>query len=87
MIYDWFKLFNRTDFLATGLVSRTLTLTLEGIGNREVLITKGDFLGVTYEGVFLAIGITDDSPFEFDLMALYVDENEDVWLGLNGREE
>lgn len=87
MIYDWFPIFNRATFLATGLVSRTLTLTLEGIGNREILVTLGDYLGVTYEGVFLVIDLNDKNPFEFDLMAVYVDADDNVWLGLNGREE
>ena len=86
MIFDWFNLFNLTEFMATGLVSRTLTRTLEGIGNRDILITSGDFVGITYEGVFLCIDMADQNPFVMDGCAVYVDEDDNVWLGVNGRE-
>lgn len=82
MIYLWFKLFNRTEFIATGLVSRTYSLNLEGLGQKDILVTQGDTLGMTYEGVFLSLrdGAT---RFDFDGHSMYVDvATNDVYLGI-----
>lgn len=82
MQYTWFKIFNRTEFNALGLVSRTYTLNLAGIGEKDILVTKGLAVGMLYEGVFLSLELNDKNPFEFDGHAAYVDENEDVYLGI-----
>ena len=86
MIYDYYKIFNKTEFEALDLVSKTYTLDLEGIGESEILVTKGVELGITYDGVFLSLNMNDENPFEFDDHAIYIDANDDVWLGVNGRE-
>lgn len=82
MQYTWFKIFNRTEFNALGLVSRTYTLNLDGVGEKDILVTKGLALGMLYEGVFLSLELNDKNPFEFDDHAIYVDENDDVYLGI-----
>lgn len=82
MQYTWFKIFNRTEFNALGLVSRTYTLNLDGVGEKDILVTKGLALGMLYEGVFLSLELNDKNPFEFDDHAIYVDENDDVFLGV-----
>lgn len=79
--YTWFYLFNAAEFEALGLISRTITVNLDGIGLKKVLITKGSKLGITYEGVFLAIGTADRNPFSIDGLAVYRDELDQVWLG------
>lgn len=86
MIYDWFKIFNYASFSAGALVSQTLTINFEGIGEKQVLITKGNYISVTYAGVFLPVEMSDKNPFAFDGLAVYRDpETDDVYLGLNGR--
>ncbi len=87
MIRDWFKIFNLTDFTATGLISRTYTLVLEGIGQKDILVTKGELTGITYEGVFLGINLNNRNPFGRDGYAVYLDANNDVWLGIDPPEE
>lgn len=83
MNYNWFKIFNLTEFNATGLVSRKYTLNLEGIGEKTILVTKGVAVGMTYEDVFLSLELNDKNPFEFEGHAIYVDsESNDVYLGL-----
>lgn len=82
MNYDWYNLFNKTEFEAEDLTSRTLTLDLEGVGVSEVLVTKGNMLGITYQGVFLPINLDDKNPFDFEGYAVYLDENDDVHLGI-----
>lgn len=89
MIFTWFKIFNLTEFNATGLVSRTYTVILEGLGQKEILVTKGELVSMTYEGFFLPIQLNSKNPFvkESDAEgevahAVYVAGNNDVYLGI-----
>lgn len=86
MIYDWYKIINRADFEATGLVSRNLSLILDGIGLVTVMVTKGRLYSLVYAGNFLPIGVTEDNPFEMDGFASYLSVDDDIYLGVNGRE-
>jgi hypothetical protein len=82
MIFDWYRLLNQTEFLATGLYSRTLSLNLEGQGFKDVLVTKGMAIGIKYEDVFLSVNLNERNPFVFESHAVYLDENGDIWLGV-----
>lgn len=82
-MYKWFKIFNNTEFLATGLVSRTYTFNLETVGQKDILATNsGDNVGITYNGKFLIIGLNGNNPFSFEGHAVYLDSNNDVFLGI-----
>lgn len=81
MQYNWFKIFNRTEFEALGLVSRTYTLNLQGIGQKEILVTKAATLSMVYDDVFLSLDLSDN-PFEFESLAIYQDAVNDVYLGV-----
>lgn len=81
-IYKWFYIFNAQDFSDTGLVQRTYTVNLDGIGVKEILVTKGNYTGMLYEGVFLPLRMNDQNPFEFDGYAIWIDdETRNVFLG------
>ncbi len=82
MIYTWFYIFNTTELDDLDLISKKVTLNLEGIGQKEILITKAIGYGITYEGVFLSLNLNDKNPFEFDGHAIYVDESNNVFLGI-----
>lgn len=87
MIYRWFKIFNTNEFDALNLVSKTYTFVLEGIGLKSVLVTKGMGYGITYDGVFLSLNLNDLNPFEFDGHAIYVDADDNVYLGIEVPDE
>ena len=87
MVYQWFKIFNRAEFLALDLTSKTYTLLLEGIGTKDFLVTNGVSVGVTYEDIFLAVELNDENPFEFADHAIYIDASEDVYFGFLVEEE
>lgn len=80
-MYDWYKIFSLPEFLATGLVSRTYTLVLEDIGEKDILVTQGLYVGVTYDDVFIPLQFAGRNPHIRDGRAVFVDENQDVWLG------
>lgn len=82
MIYTWFKIFNKDEFEDLDLVSRTYSLNLSGVGTKDILVTKGIGVGMTYDGVFLSLELEDQNPFEFEDKAIYIDENNDVYLGV-----
>jgi hypothetical protein len=83
MNYNWFKIFNRTEFDALELTSKTYTLFLEGVGEKDILVTKGNYYGMTYEGIFLCLQMGDVNPYVMDGHAAYLDEaTDDVYLGL-----
>lgn len=82
MIYKWFKIFNTAEFDALDLVSKTYTFILEGVGQKDILVTKGVTYGMTYEGVFLSLNMIDHNPFEFDGHAIFIDGDDNVYLGI-----
>lgn len=87
MTYLWFKIFNTAEFDALGLVSKTYTYDLEDIGEKDFLVTKGVTYGITYEGVFLSLEMSDLNPFPFEGFALYLDEDQNVWFGIEQDED
>lgn len=82
MIYDWYKIINKTEFIAAGLPSRELTLILEGKGQVTVLVTQGRLFSLIYDGVMLSTDVTAENPFSFGGYAAYLDDNQDLWLGI-----
>lgn len=82
MMFDWYKVINRAEFIATGLVSRELEVVLEGVGSKTILVAIGNAFSITVDDVFLAIGVTTENPFVFSDRAIYIDANDDVWYGI-----
>lgn len=82
MTYDWFKIFNKAEFEALDLVSKEYVLKLEGKGEKSIFAFKGSSVSIQYEGVFLTINLHDKNAFEFDGHAVYLAENDDVYLGV-----
>ena len=81
MQYRWFKIFNRTEFEALGLPSRTYTVNLQGVGQRDILVTKGALIGVVFDEVFLTLDL-NGNPFAMDDRAIYEDALNDVYVGI-----
>lgn len=88
MIYDWYLIFNKAEFEAAGLVSRTVSVFLEDIGEKEVLITKGNELGVLYEDTFLMVNFEENNPWAISPYAVFWDEEtDDVYLGIESEDQ
>lgn len=83
MIFMWYRIFNLTAFLDTLLVSRVYQLELENIGIKDILVTNGKTVSLTYEDVMLSINLNGKNPFIFEGHAVYLDSaTQDVYLGL-----
>lgn len=87
MNYDWYKVINRAEFEALDIPSREVELILEGIGMKTVLVVRGNFVSLVYDGVMLAPGMLDRNPFAFDSYAAYEDAAGDLWLGIEVDED
>ncbi len=79
-IYTAFKIFNLDEFNALDLVSKEYPVNLEGIGFRSILVTKGNYVSMLFDGNLLSLGLTTN-PFVFNGYAIFQDPNNDVWLG------
>ncbi len=83
MEFDWYNLFSLPEFLATDLVSKKLNVVLEARGETEILITRGNTVALNIGGVFLPVSFEDRNPYIYpgDTHAVFLDEDENVWLG------
>lgn len=81
-MFNWYQVFNRQAFLDTDLVSREFDLFIEGVGQKTVLVTRGVGVSMLYDGAFMMIGLNDKNPFRIGEYAAFVDEVDDVWLGI-----
>lgn len=86
-MYNWFKIFNTDEFDALGLVSKNYEVTLDGVGLKNVLVTKGIGYGMTCDDVFVAVEMNGTNPTEFDGLASYIATNGDVYLGFEVADE
>lgn len=86
MIYDWYKLFNKTEFEATGLVQRKLILQLEDRGIVEFILNRGNTTSVMYSGVLMPVKFRNKNPFVVDTYAVYEDDENNVWFGFEADE-
>lgn len=80
--FNWYRLFNLEDFEDQEVVSIEKTVFFEGVGEKNILITKGNEVSVLFDETFLTIGLNDANPFRYDERAIYLDELDDVWLGI-----
>lgn len=80
MLYNWYRIFSLSEFLATNLVSKVYSLELEGIGLKDILVTQGNLISITYDDVMLSLNLNGKNPFEFEGKAIYL-KGDDVYLG------
>lgn len=87
MNFDWYKIINKTEFESLDLVSREIQVVLDPYGLKNILITKGNLFSVLIDDVFLSVELNDRNPFVMDERAIYIDPNNDVWVGFQVPEE
>jgi hypothetical protein len=80
--YDAYKLINLDDFNNLDLTSRKLTVLLGVLGEKEILVTKGNNISILYDDVFLSVDLNEKNPFEFENYSVFLDPNNDIWLGI-----
>lgn len=82
MQFIWFRLFNATEFDDLDLVSKEYTVNLDGVGEKKFLVTRGDLISILYDDVLLSLNMNDQNPFYFEGLAVFVNEVDDVFIGI-----
>lgn len=80
-MWDWYNIFNLTEWLATGLISRKLSIFLEGRETKEILITQGNETAIQVDDLFLPLNFQGKNPWKEGTTAVWVDADNNVWLG------
>lgn len=80
--YNWYKIFNLGEFEEDDFVSDQFDVTLEAIGTKTILVSKGFHVCVLYDGVLFPLKFNDENPYVRDTQAVYVDAAQDVWIGI-----
>jgi hypothetical protein len=82
MTFDWYKIYNLLEFIALGIPSKEYELAFEGLGVKTVMAVRGNTNAVVFDDVMLIINFNNQNPFAFENRAVYLDENNDVWVGV-----
>jgi hypothetical protein len=80
MIYDWYELFNLSE--VNSRVSFEKTMILEGLGQKTILVVNGETTSIIYDDIMLSINLNDRIPFEFEGHVVFLDSNNNIWLGI-----
>lgn len=80
--YDWYKIFNTTEFDALGIPSRNYVINLEDLGPKEFLVCKGIGYSILYEENYICLEMNDVNPNEFEGFAIYKNADNDVFFGI-----
>lgn len=82
MTWQWYKLFQLDQFLATGLASRTIIAVLEGRGRATITINRGCLVSITYLDTYLPVKLLGMNPYIDEGRASFIDSENNVWLGI-----
>lgn len=85
MIFNWYKIVNRNEFEATGLVSRELTVVLQGFGSKDFMITVGNLFSLIVDGIMLPVMVSEKNPAvsrEDLTKAIFEAPNGDIYYGI-----
>jgi hypothetical protein len=86
-VYDWYKIFNLPDFVATGLVQRSFVMNLEGRGIQTFVVSQGNEVSIYYDDAFLPVNFLGRNLFVQGLYAVYKDpDTNNVWFGFQNDE-
>jgi hypothetical protein len=89
MNYDWYKIANISDLDVAEIdyPSMNYSLILEDVGLVDVMMVKGANYGLIYDDVFLSANMNGENPFAFDGYAIYQDDDDYLWLGIEVEDE
>lgn len=80
--YLFYRIFNLAEFEALDLVSKTYTIEFTDLGLQSFLVTKGNLISITYNGVMVSLNLNDHKPFEFEGYAIVQLDDGYVYLGI-----
>jgi hypothetical protein len=81
--FDWYLIFNLND-IPEEVISRTFSVSLEGIGSVDIEFNRGILNSLLYEGVLLPILFENQNPFIGlgNQYAVYQDQDQNIHFGV-----
>lgn len=80
--YSWFIVSTVTAIEALGLLRCVLTVTLEGLGEKEIVVHPGRFYSVIIDGIHLPIGLNSRNPINKLDRSAMIDTAGNIWVGI-----
>ncbi len=81
-IYNWYKIFNITEFLALNIGSKIYDLNLNGVGQSTFKVYLGNIVSVNYLDEFMPVNLYTEALYEKNSYAIYRDDSTgDVYFG------
>lgn len=81
-MFTWYRLFNFDEFVSLDLVSYEVTISIPDVGEKTILIVKGNLVSVLVDELMLPINLNAVNPFRFGERAIFLDQYGDVHLGI-----
>lgn len=82
MIYNWFKIFNMTEFLALNIGSKKYEYNLSGVGQSDFIVYLGNVVSIMYLDEFMPVNLYEPALYKKGSYAVYRDDiTGNVWFG------
>lgn len=87
-LFNWYLIFNRHEFEEFKIPSKMYSVILNGIGEKDILATRGNLLSIVYNSTMVSLDTGEDpqrpflGPFFMDNIGIYQNENSDIFLGV-----
>lgn len=78
---EWYQIVNLADFLSLGLYSRVYSINFS-FGTADVMICQGNSTNIFFDDVFLTLDLNTQNPYIFDNHLAYLDQSNNIWLGV-----
>lgn len=78
--YVAFFIINDTEFRSSNLVSKELQVDLEGIGLKDIVVTRSNITSLIYEGYLLGVRMNNKNPFFQGDYGVLIDVDKDIYL-------
>lgn len=81
-IYNWYKIFNLTEFLALNIGSKTYELNLTGVGESVFNVYSGNIVSINYLDEFMPVNLYPEQIYEKLSYAICRDDlTNDIYFG------
>lgn len=82
MAANWFKIADFKEFKNGNIPQKTITVTLEDVGDREITLLNGIMPSVIFENCVLVPNLNGRNPTIENGVAAFVDATGWLWVGL-----
>jgi hypothetical protein len=82
MTYNWYEVISIDDLNAEGTESVELEFYTYELGIVTILVTKGNYTSILYDGVFLSLDMNGKNPFIFENKGIFLGSDNIIYFGI-----